>query len=336
LYHFFRGNWQVCVHNLSHFSIIQHALADLPLQYSKKITFHIYEHPDLNVSRNALQKSWKLPAFAELIGEILNKYPAKTFLCTYQDIAGHLPELLSLDVIGKLVRMPNRENFQLPYFGGTNGANDFNDCHNVIMLGYPRLSPQDYLFKAYSAYGKHGFKKEISDLSDELCLRERIPKDILRQLPMLIDYENRHLAARLEQEIYRCAIRNPTCDENINIFLFAPPKQILELLIPRFKGCKVHHLKELPQCVEDIKDSTRIYAGEPTAFNKFKEFIETWDGNPVKPAEVQVKLGISKSAWKEIRKKASFKSLLAQNNVIETGRGVNARFERNPLNNAAK
>ncbi len=101
---------------------------------------------------------------------------------------------------------------------------------------------------------------------------------------MLIDYENRHLAARLEQEIYRCAIRNPTRDEDINIFLFAAPKQILELLIPRFEGCGVRYIKDL------------------------------------------------KSAWKEMRKKAGFKSLLDKNNVVETGRGIDARFERKPYN----
>ncbi len=112
-------------------------LDDLSLQCSKNIHFHIYEHPDLNVSRSALKKSWKMPAFAALIGQIINEYPTKTFLCTYQDISNHLPELLSIDVLKKLASMPNRENVQLPYFGGTNGANNFNDCHNVIMLDYP-------------------------------------------------------------------------------------------------------------------------------------------------------------------------------------------------------
>ncbi len=80
--------------------------------------------------------------------------------------------------------------------------------------------------------------------------------------------------------------------------------------------------------MEYIKDSARSYAGEPTAFNKFKEFIEAWVGNPIKPTEVQEKLEISKAAWKEMRKKTGFKTLLDKNNVVETGRGVNAKLER--------
>ncbi len=153
-------------------------------------------------------------------------------------------------------------------------------------------------------------------MSESFRLSECIPKDILRQLPMLEDYENRHLAARLEQEIYRCAIRNPTCDEDINIFLFAPPKQLLELLLPRFGGCKVNYIKDLPEFVEELKNGTRSYSGKPTAINKLKNFFESWDGNPVKPTELQERLGITKSAWKEIRKKADFKALLDKNKVV--------------------
>ncbi len=97
-----------------------------------------------------------------------------------------------------------------------------------------------------------------------------------------------------------------------------------------------NYIEDLPEYVEELKNGTRSYSGKPTALNKLKKFLESWDGNPVKPTELQEQLDISKSAWKEIRKKAGFRLLLDKNNVIETGRGVNARFERNPLNDAAK
>lgn len=247
-------------------------LSSSATQQKKSVQLHVYRHEAMNATRNAMKSDWKLPAFANLIDEIIEQYPRKTFFCTYKSIASELYELLSPDTQKLIALMPNSN--QLPYFGGTNGANHFNDCTNVIIVGYPRLSPTDYLFHTYAAWKDDGFMNELDELSNAMESMEKIPKDILRQLPMLEEYENHHLAARLEQEIYRCAIRNYYCEEDINIFLFAPPEPVKNLLSKRLNGIEITH-NDLPDCVASFRDASRTYDGEKTTRNQVMDFLKT-------------------------------------------------------------
>lgn len=302
-------------------------LPSSPALHMDRVTFHIYTHRDLNVSRSAMQKSWKLPGFAALIQEIVAQYPAKTFLCSYKDFSEELLLALPSETVQYLATMPGRDTC-LPYFGGTNGANCFNDCHNVILLGYPRFDPATYLFKAYAVWHDHGLADELEQLTDGLLAAEHIPRDILRKVSMLQEYESRHLAARLEQEIYRCALRNQKCAHDIHIFLFLPPKRVWELLSSRFTGCQVEYISELSACVTHQRDIARTYARQKTAYSRFADFLSRWDGRAFKPAELREKLAISEAAWKELRKDPRFDRLLEIHGITECGRGRNAVFCR--------
>ena len=145
---------------------------------------------------------------------------------------------------------------------------------------------------------------------------------------MLQEYESRHLAARLEQEIYRCALRNQKCAHDIHIFLFLPPKRVWELLSSRFTGCQVEYISELSACVTHQRDIARTYARQKTAYSRFADFLSCWDGRAFKPAELREKLAISEAAWKELRKDPRFDRLLEIHGITECGRGRNAVFCR--------
>lgn len=228
-------------------------LPESPARHMDKVTFHLFEHPDLNVSHSAMRKSWKLPALATLVKEIVESFEAPAFLCTYKEFSQYLWDMLPESIQSHLEPMPNREEACLPYFGGTNGDNNFNMCANVILLGYPRLDPQTYLCRTYAACRDNGCAQEIDQVSKALQIDNSNPKDAIRRLKTVEDYQNMHLAARLEQEIYRCTLRNAECEDEIHIFMFRPPEQVLKLLYPRFKGCRVDHISELPQCVAFYK-----------------------------------------------------------------------------------
>ena len=296
-----------------------------PVKNLANVTFHVYQHRSLNVSRSAFDSSWRLPALAELTNEIVSSYPHDTFLCTYKDLAPDLQSLLSSKTLDQLARMPESDG--LPYFGGTNGSNSFNHCSNVILLGYPRLSPIAYLFRAYAVWNDSGLYNELLRLNDDLEPLERNPRDVLRRLPSLVEYETRHLAARLEQEIYRCSVRNYDCSKDIHIFLFSPPEQVWMLLQERFKGCKIEIIREVPSCVSLQRLQSRLYSGRPTAFSKVVDFFEQWDGSPIRPSEIRSKLEISESAWAEIRKSPAFLQLLKEYRITQSGRGRNAVFQ---------
>ena len=151
-------------------------------------------------------------------------------------------------------------------------------------------------------------------------------RDGLRCLPQVSEYECRHLAARLEQEIYRCALRNPDCESDIHVFLFCPPERVWELLRQRFWGCKVEEYEDLPDCVEAVCARAGIYGGHPTAYAKLAELLEAWDGVEVKVSALKKRLGITDSAWKELIKGEKAKALLARHGVERRGRGPNAVY----------
>ena len=62
----------------------------------RRVHFHTYTAAEMNVSRQAMRKSWKLPGFCALAEDILRLYPGKMFLTTYKDLAAEIPKLRPL------------------------------------------------------------------------------------------------------------------------------------------------------------------------------------------------------------------------------------------------
>lgn len=84
--------------------------------------------------------------------------------------------------------------------------------------------------------------------------------------------------------------------------------------------------EDLPDCVEAVRARAGIYGGQPTAYAKLAEFLETWDGAAVRVSDLKKRLGITDSAWKELLKGEKSKALLARYGVERRGRGPNAVY----------
>lgn len=304
-------------------------LKSTPPEHMEQVTFYVYRHPDLNTSHNALKKAWKLPAFCGLVEEILNEFPGKTFLCTYKDFAEYFPAHLSASAMEHVLLMDGKDSPCIPYWGGNNGSNDFNTTTNCILIGYPRLNIRTYLQRVYSYWRKCGIREQIKAYCEWFEAQGGNPSDFIQNdLPEVGEYEAYHLAARLEQEIYRCKLRNRNCHGPIRIFLFAPPSNMLGILLGRFPGAAVRYIDYLPDCVAIAKDTTRAYNGEPTYFSKFAAFLNGWDGKEITLTELLDKAGISKSGWKALLKDPRFHALLNAYHVRRKGRGPNVVLYR--------
>lgn len=302
-------------------------LSGTPKASPRCVVFHLHTHQDLNVSKRAMRKSWKLPAFTEYIASLIEATDRPVFLCTYKiyavELAAKLRERLAPEDMSKVLLMPDREVPTTPYFNGTNGSNDFKDAETVIILGYPRLDPSTYLSVTCSACGQKVLAAELDAIPEEKLLS----KDFNGlELPSVRDYVAHHLAARLEQEIYRCAQRNPGFTGEINIHLFCPPADMLSVLLGRISG-KVDKDPELPGCVERCKGTARRYKGSSTSFGRLVQFLETWDGLPLHPSEIQKQAGISPSTWKDLMTDPRVKDLQEEYRVQRTGRGPNAKWQ---------
>ena len=178
-------------------------LPDSEPRHMEKVHFHTYTAAEMNVSRQAMRKSWKLPGFCALAEDILRHYPGKMFLTTYKDLAAEIPKLLAPEAVSRLLL----DGETCPYFGGTNGSNDFSEASLVVLLGYPRLSPQTYLERAFVYWGPSGIREEVQEqMAQWSPLNVQQKPDLHAQLPLTMAYELRRRAARYVEEGGRGAV----------------------------------------------------------------------------------------------------------------------------------
>lgn len=299
-------------------------LPDSEPRHMEKVHFHTCTAAEMNVSRQAMRKSWKLPGFCALAEDILRLYPGKMFLTTYKDLAAEIPKLLAPEAVSRLLL----DGETCPYFGGTNGSNAFNEASLVVLLGYPRLSPQTYLERAFVYWGPSGIREQVQEqMAQWSPLNVQQKPDLHAQLPLTMAYEVFHLAARLEQEIYRCQLRNAKCEDTIHVFLFAPPQALRVQLSKRFKGSMRRDETGVPDCIAQAKANTKTYAGRLTSYARFTAWLDGWDGSPTPLDGILRDTGIGAESWKKLRQSDEFAPLLAQHGAEMTGRGRNVKIE---------
>ena len=143
--------------------------------------------------------------------------------------------------------------------------------------------------------------------------------------PLVQRYIAHHLAARLEQEIYRCAIRNPGNQEPVTIHLFCPPEEALAILESRLPSplCKVE-ITQAPPVFASVRDARRQYKGGPTSRARFLAFLEDWDGAFISTAELREILEISPAVWKDLLKNPQIRGMFRQQGIHVRGRGFSA------------
>ena len=300
-------------------------LDDVPREEGGSVTLTVYRNPSMGVSKSALQgSSWKLTAFTRLAEHLVQEAKGLVFLCSYQMHAEFLAEQFSRRLqpedFDKLYRMSGRNVPTLPYFNGTNGSNDFHQATTVILLGYPRLDPVSYLTSACAAYGEEAVRRQWEEAEASSC-RPVQPT----ALPLVQRYIAHHLAARLEQEIYRCAIRNPGNQEPVAIHLFCPPEEVLAILESRLPSplYKVE-IAQAPPVFASVRDARRQYKGGPTSRARFLAFLEDWGGSFISTTELRKTLEISYAVWKDLLKDPHIQDMFRQQGIYVRGRGSSA------------
>lgn len=87
--------------------------------------------------------------------------------------------------------------------------------------------------------------------------------------------------------------------------------------------------------MQAIRGKNRKYQGEPTAYSKFAEFLESWQGTEINVTTLRdQELHISKAVWKDLMKDDRVGMLLTSLGITREGRGKNAKFVRHNPNAA--
>lgn len=269
-----------------------------------------YERLRINVQRGDLFKATKtgmespsnrmvlLCWLKEVIPKLARQHP-RILLVTYKgytaELWGQLSEFHSI-LIPYINGMGEAENC-LPYFGGLNGSNQYQEATCVICLGLNRFEPQEYLARtlALDVSGKIAatMKKELA----------RAPLTRLETLPPVMDIQDITLARDLVQLIFRSALRRHGEGIPIEVWLFQPPNGVLGYVQNTLLGCEIREVREIPESCRSAATTARTYKGERTHAAKLLAWLrDEWDGEEVTPDEVRSKTRLTREQFKEARK----------------------------------
>ena len=247
----------------------------------------------------------------------------KVLVVTYKGYAKELWDALS-EFHDRLIPLQADDNSgpkeSLPYFGGMNGSNRYNEADCVICAGLGRFDSEEYFNRALafdfdgSAWGE--FEQACLDPSfrntDDLACVQK-----MRNLTMARD---------LVQLVFRSTLRNHGGKEPVSLWLIQPPEEVVMHVRESFRDCQHDEISELPfECLSELA-AGRTFQGKPTHASKLLKWLEDWDGSPILIAEVQGQLGMKPGQWKEARKNAAVKEAFKH---IETdGSGKNCKIKR--------
>lgn len=247
----------------------------------------------------------------------------KVLVVTYKGYAKELWDALS-EFHDCLIPLQADDNSgpkeSLPYFGGMNGSNRYNEADCVICAGLGRFDSEEYFNRALafdfdgSAWGE--FEQACLDPSfrntDDLACVQK-----MRNLTMARD---------LVQLVFRSTLRNHGGKEPVSLWLIQPPEEVVMHVRESFRDCQHDEISELPfECLSELA-AGRTFQGKPTHASKLLKWLADWDGSPILIAEVQGQLGMKPGQWKEARKNAAVKEAFKH---IETeGSGKNCKIKR--------
>lgn len=298
--------------------------ADVQESY-QRLTIHVQRSDTrFSVSKTAMaNKTTRNVLTVWLKNKLSGMAGHQVLVVTYKGYAKELWDALS-EFHDRLIPLQADDNSgpkeSLPYFGGMNGSNRYNEADCVICAGLGRFDSEEYFNRALafdfdgSAWGE--FEQVCLDPSfrntDDLACVQK-----MRNLTMARD---------LVQLVFRSTLRNHGGKEPVSLWLIQPPEKVVMHVRESFRDCQHDEISELPfECLSELA-AGRTFQGKPTHASKLLKWLADWDGSPILIAEVQGQLGMKPGQWKEARKNAAVKEAFKH---IETdGSGKNCKIKR--------
>ena len=294
-----------------------------------------YERLQINVQRGDLFKATKtgmknlnnrmtmfcwlkemLPQFARRHHRIL--------LVTYKEYAAELWERLSEfhNILTPYINGMGEAENCLPYFGGLNGSNQYQEATCVICLGLNRFEPQEYLARTLALDASGAV---TTAMREELI---RAPLTRLEALPPVMDLQDITLARDLVQLIFRSALRRHGENLPIEVWLFQPPNGVLGYVQDTLPGCEIREIREIPEACQHAATTARTYKGKQTHAAKLLAwFRDEWDGEEITPEEIRSKTGLTREQFKEARKHPDVQAFFGR--YVQTkGSGCHTKYKR--------
>lgn len=292
----------------------------------QRLTFYIQRGDVFSVSKTAMQREGNLNAAIVWLKEylpMLRQEHDKILVVSYKTVAAKLWKALSEFQDCLIPYIDGNENTQpmLPYFGGLNGSNLYQQATCVICLGLHRFEPTEYLWRAVSL--DHDGKLAEA-IKQQTITSNGLP---LEQLPEVMDIQDATLADDLIQLIFRCALRRHGETRPITVWLFQPPNGVLHHIANFFPEASFQDVRIVPDACRTALTTCRQYKGQSTHAAVLLKWLTEWDGHEVTPQDIRAQTGLQPKQFKEAKKNPVVKSFFASH--VETdGSGRNTVYRR--------
>lgn len=219
----------------------------------------------------------------------------------------------------------------LPYFGGLNGSNLYQESTCVICIGLNRFEPKDYISRTLAL----DFDGACTDKINEAMEAEG-GNTRLSRAPCVMDMQDISLAQDLVQLVFRSALRKHGENLPIEFWLLQPPNGVVKHLLNYFGDCQVQEYNELPEQCQIARTASRQYQGGQTNSGKLLEFLTEMEaGAQFTPRQVRGATGLTENQFKEAKKNEIVKKYFDSH--IETkGSGKNTTYRKVKLDSLSK
>lgn len=273
----------------------------------QRLTIHVQRSDTrFSVSKTAMaSKTTRNVLTVWLKNKLASMEGYKVLVVTYKGYAKVLWEALS-EFHDRLIPLQADDGSgpkdSLPYFGGMNGSNRYNEADCVICAGLGRFDSEEYLNRALA----FDFNGSAWEELEQACLDPSFQnKD---KLACVQQMRHRTMARDLVQLVFRSTLRNHDGKQPVSLWLIQPPEEVVMHVRESFEDCQYDEISELPfECLSELA-AGRTFQGKPTHASKLLKWLKNWDGSPILIAEVRQQLDMTSGQWKEARKNAAVKA----------------------------
>lgn len=306
---------------------------DLMKASYERLTIMIQRGDVFNASKTSMSQGGNFLAIVEWLRHRLDQVSSrhdKILLVTYKQFAKSLWYQLSPfhDLLVPYINEDGKPQAWLPYFGGMNGSNAYQEATCIICAGLPRYDAQDYLARAL-AVDLEG------QIPDEVLRLSQGDKPVrLDQLPSVMAAQDITLARDIVQLVFRSALRRHGEETPIELWLIQPPNGVVDHLTNYFGDCRVEEVRDLPLSCELAMLDAKAYKGQQPHWAKLLAWLYQWDGSETTPDQIRAETGLTLAHFKEAKRHKKVKSFF-DNCVKVIGSGHNTRYIGVPQRPAA-
>ena len=212
---------------------------------------------------------------------------------------------------------------KLPYFGGMNGSNVYQESTCAVCAGLNRFEMKDYIARTIALDLDNHITAQLQTILEATEGDYMLIND-----PSVLDTQNKLLASDLIQLVFRTALRHHGSKVPIDLWIVSPPSGVIDSLKSYFGDCRIEETNEVPEACYQISLIARTRNGDKTNSSKMMScLMNVPPGGSITPATIRAKTGLTQNQFKETRKNPRICRYL-EDHFLTSGSGKNTVYHR--------